>query len=68
MFIDTNISLFFFFHKVPQKFRYPFFTEMLWYVLERYVYCDLGKSHLTEGAEHSPAPVEHIHFTKQVRN
>ncbi|XP_026815605.1 jmjC domain-containing histone demethylation protein 1 isoform X3 [Rhopalosiphum maidis] len=51
--------------KVPQKFRYPFFTEMLWYVLERYVYCDLGKSHLTEGAESSPAPVEHIHFTKQ---
>ncbi|XP_050442390.1 jmjC domain-containing histone demethylation protein 1 isoform X3 [Adelges cooleyi] len=51
--------------KVPQKFRYPFFTEMLWYVLERYVYCDLGKSHLTEGAETSPPPVEHVHFTKQ---
>ncbi|XP_050521569.1 jmjC domain-containing histone demethylation protein 1-like isoform X2 [Daktulosphaira vitifoliae] len=51
--------------KVPQKFRYPFFTEMLWYVLERYVYCDLGKSHLTEGAETTPPPVEHVHFTKQ---
>uniref|UniRef100_A0A2S2R0T4 [histone H3]-dimethyl-L-lysine(36) demethylase n=1 Tax=Sipha flava TaxID=143950 RepID=A0A2S2R0T4_9HEMI len=51
--------------KVPQKFRYPFFTEMLWYVLERYVYCDLGISHLEESAETSPAPVEHLHFTKQ---
>ncbi|XP_060863538.1 jmjC domain-containing histone demethylation protein 1 isoform X5 [Metopolophium dirhodum] len=51
--------------KVPQKFRYPFFTEMLWYVLERYVYCDLGKSHLSEGVETSPSPDEHIHFTKQ---
>ncbi|KAK0093438.1 hypothetical protein PV326_013533 [Microctonus aethiopoides] len=32
--------------KVPQKFRYPFFTEMLWYVLERYVHVLLGRSHL----------------------
>lgn len=39
---------------------------MLWYALERYVYCDLGKTHLIEGAESSPAPIEHIHFTKQV--
>ncbi|XP_046386449.1 jmjC domain-containing histone demethylation protein 1-like isoform X1 [Ischnura elegans] len=31
---------------VPQKFRYPFFTEMLWYVLERYVFWLLGHSHL----------------------
>lgn len=36
--------------KVPQKFRYPFFTEMLWYVLTRYVYVLLGHSHL-EGEE-----------------
>lgn len=33
--------------QVPQKFRYPFFTEMLWYVLEKYVYCLLGNTHLT---------------------
>uniref|UniRef100_A0A1A9W3K3 Uncharacterized protein n=1 Tax=Glossina brevipalpis TaxID=37001 RepID=A0A1A9W3K3_9MUSC len=32
--------------KVPQKFRYPFFTEMLWYVLARYVYVLLDHSHL----------------------
>ncbi|KAF2358871.1 Zinc finger CXXC-type [Trinorchestia longiramus] len=31
---------------VPQKFRYPFFTEMLWYVLERYVHVLLGRTHL----------------------
>lgn len=40
---------------------------MLWYVLERYVYCDLGKSHLTEGTESNP-PLEEqtLHFTKLV--
>ncbi|XP_042220286.1 uncharacterized protein LOC121865035 isoform X3 [Homarus americanus] len=32
---------------VPSKFRYPFFTEMLWYVLERYVHVLLGRLHLT---------------------
>jgi F-box/leucine-rich repeat protein 10/11 len=50
---------------VPEKFRYPFFTEMLWYVLERYVYYGLGISHLTESVETPPAPVKYIHFTKQ---
>lgn len=40
---------------------------MLWYVLERYVFCDLGKSHLTEGVESAPAPPGHLHFTKQVK-
>lgn len=39
---------------------------MLWYALERYVYCDLGISHLDENTESSPAPVEHISFSKQV--
>ncbi|KAH1011633.1 jmjC domain-containing histone demethylation protein 1 isoform X1 [Dendroctonus ponderosae] len=51
--------------KVPQKFRYPFFTEMLWYVLERYVHCLLGNSHLTTGQD-SPIPPDrpHIHLTQ----
>ncbi|XP_018564095.1 jmjC domain-containing histone demethylation protein 1 isoform X1 [Anoplophora glabripennis] len=51
--------------KVPQKFRYPFFTEMLWYVLERYVHCLLGNSHLTTGHD-SPIPPDrpHIHLTQ----
>ncbi|ESO95380.1 hypothetical protein LOTGIDRAFT_52553, partial [Lottia gigantea] len=31
---------------VPQKFRYPFYNEILWYVLERYVHCLTGKSYL----------------------
>ena len=29
-----------------QKFRFPFHTELLWYVLDRYVTCLSGKSHL----------------------
>lgn len=51
--------------KVPQKFRYPYFTEMLWYVLARYVYVLLGHAHL----EGEPSRVEevraarHIHLT-----
>lgn len=32
--------------RVPPKFRYPFYTEMLWYVLDRYVHCLLGRSHV----------------------
>jgi len=70
------------FLQVPQKFRYPFFTEMLWYVLERYVHCLLGRSHLDEGGgggtgspgsdtpkpQNSPpqTPEMHIHLTPQV--
>ncbi|XP_041095902.1 lysine-specific demethylase 2B-like [Polyodon spathula] len=32
--------------KVHAKFRYPFYYEMCWYVLERYVYCLTKRSHL----------------------
>jgi F-box/leucine-rich repeat protein 10/11 len=31
---------------VESKFRFPFFTEMLWYALDRYVHCLYGHSHL----------------------
>jgi len=31
---------------VPQKFRFPFFTEMLWYMLDRYIHCLYGRTHL----------------------
>ncbi|XP_068900061.1 jmjC domain-containing histone demethylation protein 1 isoform X4 [Tenebrio molitor] len=51
--------------KVPQKFRYPFFTEMLWYVLERYVHCLLGNSHLTTGHDTPITPDRpHVHLTQ----
>ncbi|KAK2102786.1 Lysine-specific demethylase 2B [Saguinus oedipus] len=33
---------------VQPKFRYPFYYEMCWYVLERYVYCVTQRSHLTQ--------------------
>ncbi|KAM9377561.1 lysine-specific demethylase 2A [Pholidichthys leucotaenia] len=32
--------------RVPAKFRYPFYYEMCWYVLERYLYCLTNISHL----------------------
>lgn len=59
--------------KVPQKFRYPFFTEMLWYVLARYVYRLLGRSHLEgERSEREQQEEElraqqqpHVHLTLQ---
>lgn len=50
---------------MPQKFRYPFFTEMLWYVLAKYVHTLLGRSHL-EGEpnrEHELVNQSHIHLT-----
>ncbi|CAH2986298.1 unnamed protein product [Chilo suppressalis] len=52
--------------KVPQKFRYPFFTEMLWYVLDRYVSALLGRSHLAAEGQSTPPtpPKEHIHLTQ----
>ncbi|KAF9805766.1 hypothetical protein SFRURICE_009398 [Spodoptera frugiperda] len=51
--------------KVPQKFRYPFFTEMLWYVLDRYVTALLGRSHLApEGQSSITPPKEHVHLTQ----
>ncbi|XP_075698042.1 lysine-specific demethylase 2A isoform X4 [Rhinoderma darwinii] len=34
--------------RVPTKFRYPFYYEMCWYVLERYIYCMTRRSHLTK--------------------
>jgi F-box/leucine-rich repeat protein 10/11 len=32
--------------KVPQKFRFPFFNEMLWSMLDKYCYALLGRHHL----------------------
>ncbi|XP_055550726.1 jmjC domain-containing histone demethylation protein 1 [Wyeomyia smithii] len=51
--------------KVPQKFRYPFFTEMLWYVLAKYVYTLLGHSHLEgePGRETEQVGKPHVHLT-----
>lgn len=32
--------------KVPHKFRFPFFTELQWFALDKYVYHLLGRTHL----------------------
>ncbi|XP_028741699.1 lysine-specific demethylase 2B isoform X2 [Peromyscus leucopus] len=34
--------------RVQPKFRYPFYYEICWYVLERYVYCVTQRSYLTQ--------------------
>lgn len=40
--------------QVPVKFRYPFYYEMCWYVLERYVFSLTKTSYLTpEFQKHS---------------
>lgn len=51
--------------KVPVKFRYPFFTEMLWYVLAKYVYTLLGRSHLEAESDRTDDVLkeEHVHLT-----
>lgn len=48
-FQHTSLSL-----QVPTKFRYPFYYEMCWYVLERYVFSLTKTSYLTpEFQKHS---------------
>ena len=37
--------------KVPHKYRFPFFTEMMWWVLDRYCYHLLGRHQLDKGAD-----------------
>ncbi|CRK99580.1 CLUMA_CG012893, isoform A [Clunio marinus] len=51
--------------KVPIKFRYPFFTEMLWYVLAKYVYTLLGRSHLDGEPDRIDEVMKqpHLHLT-----
>lgn len=52
--------------KVPIKFRYPFFTEMLWYVLAKYVAQLLGRDHLdgeTNSLKSKESEEPHIHLT-----
>ena len=34
--------------KVPNRFRFPFFTEVMWYALERYIHTLTGESFLDE--------------------
>ncbi|XP_061581460.1 lysine-specific demethylase 2A isoform X2 [Cololabis saira] len=57
--------------RVPAKFRYPFYYEMCWYVLERYLYCLTNISHLTPefqkyslGIGLTPADVDISHPSK----
>jgi len=64
--------------KVPTKFRFPFFTELQWYALDKYVWALLGKTHIKaeeeimiellgekwERQEHSMA-LTHQHITPQ---
>ncbi|OCT70323.1 hypothetical protein XELAEV_180372451mg, partial [Xenopus laevis] len=44
--------------RVPTKFRYPFYYEMCWYVLERYVYCMTQRSHLTKEFQRESLSIE----------
>ncbi|CAB1318393.1 unnamed protein product, partial [Coregonus sp. 'balchen'] len=44
--------------KVNSKFRYPFYHEMCWYVLERYVHCLTKRSHLTPEFRREPLLID----------
>jgi len=33
--------------KVPTKFRFPFFTELQWYALDKYVWSLMGRTHIS---------------------
>uniref|UniRef100_A0AAR2IV12 [histone H3]-dimethyl-L-lysine(36) demethylase n=1 Tax=Pygocentrus nattereri TaxID=42514 RepID=A0AAR2IV12_PYGNA len=45
--------------KVHSKFRYPFFYEMCWYVLERYVQCLTKCSYLSEDFQREASLTDH---------
>ena len=42
--------------KVPAQYRYPFYVEMMWFVLERYVHCLTGTTHMDESSEFDGEP------------
>uniref|UniRef100_A0A674C633 Lysine-specific demethylase 2B n=1 Tax=Salmo trutta TaxID=8032 RepID=A0A674C633_SALTR len=44
--------------KVHSKFRYPFYNEMCWYVLERYVHCLTKRSHLAPEFHREPLLID----------
>ncbi|XP_068608603.1 lysine (K)-specific demethylase 2Bb [Brachionichthys hirsutus] len=44
--------------KVHSKFRFPFFYEMCWYVLERYLRCLTKRSYLSREARREPGAVD----------
>lgn len=37
--------------KVPAKYRYPFYIEILWFLIERYVHCATGITHANYKSE-----------------
>ncbi|XP_029430803.1 lysine-specific demethylase 2A isoform X2 [Rhinatrema bivittatum] len=52
--------------RVPNKFRYPFYYEMCWYVLERYVYCMTNRSHLTKEYQRESLSID-LELNKEFR-
>ncbi|XP_069580527.1 lysine (K)-specific demethylase 2Bb isoform X1 [Brachyistius frenatus] len=44
--------------KVHSKFRFPFYCEMCWYVLERYLHCLTKRSYLSPEVRKEPADYE----------
>ncbi|KAM9539566.1 lysine-specific demethylase 2B-like isoform 5-T5 [Salvelinus alpinus] len=44
--------------KVHSKFRYPFYNEMCWYVLERYVHCLTKRSYLAPEFHREPLLID----------
>lgn len=55
--------------KVPAKYRYPFYTEMLWFLIERYVHCFTGVTHLDNGViDHTNQQAYQPYKTFEPRN
>uniref|UniRef100_A0A6Q2XRZ1 Lysine (K)-specific demethylase 2Aa n=1 Tax=Esox lucius TaxID=8010 RepID=A0A6Q2XRZ1_ESOLU len=54
--------------RVPAKFRYPFYYEMCWYVLERYLFSLTNTSYLTpEFQKHSLGIGKHRDWNRRLR-
>ncbi|KAI9534648.1 hypothetical protein NQZ68_010031 [Dissostichus eleginoides] len=45
--------------KVNSKFRFPFYNEICWYVLERYLHCLTKRSYLSREVRKEPVPTDY---------
>jgi F-box/leucine-rich repeat protein 10/11 len=54
--------------RVPQKFRYPFYIEIMWYVVERYIYQITGYSHLLDEINRNQNDIFDINNNKKSLN
>lgn len=52
--------------KVPVKYRFPFFNQLLWYVINQYVHCLMGTNHLSVNDDGLPYEKQATNLSQNV--